>query len=96
MKVLNIIQRYYPAIGGSENWCKDFCLFLTSKGIFVRVVTMNMYRIEEAFDSNFSDTGFIKLGEKDFEKSVFIKRYELWKPWQKTFRARIINFLLYR
>jgi len=94
MKVLNIIPRYPPAIGGSESWCEKFCLFLVAKGIVTKVATINMYNVGEAFDKNFIGEEFIKLGEEDYDKGVFIKRYELWKLWSNSPSAKIISFLL--
>ena len=35
MKILNIIQRYPPAIGGSEVWCKNVSEVMAQLGVRV-------------------------------------------------------------
>ena len=47
MKIVHIIQRYPPSIGGSENWCQGLCKYLTGYGHGVSVLTLNVYKEEE-------------------------------------------------
>jgi len=94
MKVLNVIPRYLPAIGGSEIWCSQLCRFLAKSGLVTEVATMNLYNVAEAFDKNFEAEEYIKLGDEDCIDGVFIKRYKLWKPWLDLPSAKILRFLL--
>ena len=96
MKILNIIHRYPPGIGGSEIWCRNLCSFLAKKGIIVKVATINMYDVAEAFDDTFSGSSHVSLGEFDWDGRVFVRRYKLWKLWQNTISAKIIRFLFRR
>lgn len=98
MKILHIIQTYHPAIGGSETWCRNVCLFSAKRGIVTNVATMNTVNMAEAFDKDFSQKQFIlhQLSEQDYDDGVVIKRYALWKPWSGTLIAKIINFLFYK
>ena len=47
MKILHIIQRYPPAVGGSELWCREICQYLATTGDEVRVLTLNVLEEEE-------------------------------------------------
>ncbi len=40
MKVLHLIQRYPPAVGGSETWCREVCRYLAAAGDEVKVLTL--------------------------------------------------------
>jgi len=96
MKILNVIPRYSPAIGGAETWCNWLCRFLVKKGIVTEVATMNLYNVAAAFDKNFVEEEFISLGKEDYDDGVFIRRYSLWRPWSKSLSARIVSFLLHK
>lgn len=95
MKVLNIIQRYPPGIGGSETWCRNLCLFLAKKGISTRVATINIYNVSEAVICNFPKDESVKLGKVDFDGKVFVSRYKLWKRWVDCPSVRISQFFLF-
>jgi len=49
MKILHIIQRYHPAIGGAEAWCRNVSRYLASLRIPTGVVCINLFNIEEFF-----------------------------------------------
>jgi glycosyltransferase involved in cell wall biosynthesis len=97
MKVLHIIQRYPPAIGGSESWCSNLCHFLADKGIIVRVATINLYNIEEFFkELPYDKEGYFKFGRYDFDNRIFIRRYKLWSFAYVNLSVKIANLLLYK
>lgn len=96
MKVLHIIQRYPPAIGGSEVWCKNLCRFLARKGVIVTVSTINLYKIEECSINLALDERYVSMGEYDNDGGVFVRRYPVWPFWKMSLSLRIFNFLLYK
>ena len=42
MRVVHVIQRYAPAIGGSETWCREVALRQVRRGHRVRVLTLDI------------------------------------------------------
>lgn len=93
MKVLNIIQAYPPAIGGSERWCSKICQFLANKGLVTKVATINICKLEQ---SETIEQKYIDLGRYDCDKGVFITRYKLWPRDPASLKVKIIHFLLNR
>ena len=65
MKVLNIIQRYAPAIGGSEDWCQKVCSYMVSQGTITNVSTINLYHIEQGHKYFPLNKQNITLGSED-------------------------------
>jgi len=96
MKVLNIIQRYSPAIGGSEKWCQGISQFAAQNGIITKVATINLYDIEDFFREAPPESRHIKLGSTDFINGVFVSRYNLWDFYTPKLTLRIVDFLLER
>lgn len=96
MKILHIIQRYPPAIGGSELWCHNICRFLKDrvKGITVSVSTINLHNMKEISRDLLEEERYVRLGQEDCDKGVFIKRHKLWTFWQRSISSRLINFIL--
>lgn len=94
MKVLHVIQRYPPAIGGSELWCGNIARFMAEKGIVSSVATIRFYNIEEFQCPLDLDKRCIKLGHYDFDENVFIKRYNLWTLYSQRLGSRMIRALL--
>ncbi len=96
MKVFHLVQRYPPAIGGSENWCRSLCEYAVSEGVISKVATINLYDIEEFFKELPPERQLFKLGEEDHENGVFVKRYKLWSFADRGFGAFLVRFLLYK
>jgi len=46
VKVLHLIQRYPPAVGGSETWCREVCRCLTTAGDEMKVLTLDVVEEE--------------------------------------------------
>lgn len=96
MKVLHIIQRYHPAIGGAEVWCRNLCQFLAQKGIIVKVATINLYNTEEFYSESPLDKRYVKLGKYDYDNNVSVTRYNLWSFVSPGFISDIIRFILFK
>ena len=47
MKIVNIIQRYPPAVGGSETWCQEVCRYLAKRAMQLTVLTLDVNKEEE-------------------------------------------------
>lgn len=94
MRVLHIIHRYPPAIGGSEKWCGDLCRYLAKQGIITEVATINLDNIE-AFFKWLPDERFSIFGQYDYDQGVFIRRYKLWSFAYKALGVKMACFLLY-
>ncbi len=76
MRVLNIIQRYHPAIGGAELWCRMVCQYLAKTGVEVKVLTLAVNREEEYWHDKPPEDNFVAFGRFDFDGSVKIRRYK--------------------
>ena len=94
MKVLHIIQRYPPALGGAEIWCRNICQFLAQKGIILKVATKNFMKFEETDSFATFEEKVIDLGRYDYDGNVFVERYKLSTAWSKGIKAKIISILL--
>ena len=96
MKVLHIIHRFAPAIGGSEKWCLDLSNFLVSHGIVSKVATISLYRSEE-FHLNLPSeiTDDIKLGRFDNFNGTHAIRYKLWSLRPSHLASEFVRFLLH-
>jgi len=91
MKVLNIIQRYPPAIGGSETWCSGIARFLRNKGIITKVATINLYSTDEFHRRLSIDQQYNQLGRYDLDDGVFITRYDLWNFFSDKWSIKVFN-----
>ena len=96
MKTLNIIHRYFPAIGGTETCCKNICNFLVQKGLVVDVATINLYDIAEFnWGASQKEKGVL-LGPYDYDKGVFVRRYKIWLLWRSRVAYSFLSFILTR
>ena len=93
MKVLNIIHRYHPAIGGSETWCRNISNFLSKKGIIVEISTVKLYNMEEVY-VDLSKKAYFSLGDYDDDNGIAVRRHALWSFCRKTPAVFIFNFIL--
>ncbi|MCG7851681.1 MAG: glycosyltransferase [Methanosarcinaceae archaeon] len=80
MKIVNIIQRYPPAIGGSETWCQEVCQYLAGKGHQVKVLTLDVNYEEHFGRPPLDSERTIALGRIAFDKGVFVRRYPISLP----------------
>jgi len=96
MKILHIIQRYHPAIGGAEAWCRNVSRYLASLRIPTGVVCINLFNIEEFFRDLSEGEKFVALGPYDLDNGVIIHRYRLSSFASKGVWARLFKFCLYK
>ena len=76
MKIVNVIQRYPPAIGGSETWCREVSQYLAAQGHQVRVLTIDVNREEEYWKHPLEQgSRLAAFGRLDFDKQVTVRRY---------------------
>jgi len=95
MKIVNIIQRYPPAIGGSETWCQEVCRYLADKGHQVRVLTIDVNTEEQFWRPPLDSERTIAFGGLAFDRGVFVRRYRRSLPIH-TFHHLIYGALLDR
>src|SRR5262245_13427478 len=76
MRILHIIHRYPPAVGGSETWCREICQQLASVGAEVSVLTLDVLEEEEFWKEPSVRKSTMRLGRIDWDGLVFIRRYK--------------------
>jgi glycosyltransferase involved in cell wall biosynthesis len=75
LKTAHFIQRYHPAIGGSEAWCRGVCRALVRQGIGVRVLTTTAYNEDEYWAEPPVEDCLVRLGPLDYDHGVWVRRY---------------------
>ena len=75
MKVLHVIQRYPPAVGGAEIWCRELCQHLAELGDEMKVLTLDVMDEEEFWRDPAVDTCTVRLGRLAWDKNVLVRRY---------------------
>lgn len=75
MKVLHLIQRYPPAVGGSETWCREVAQYLSAVGDQVKVLTLDVVGEEEYWREPPPDQRTQRLGRIDWDQGVLVRRY---------------------
>ena len=76
MKVLHLIQRYPPAVGGSETWCREVCQCLATAGDEMKVLTLDVVEEEEYWSDPPVDRCAIRLGRLAWDHRVLVRRYK--------------------
>ncbi|MGD0952157.1 MAG: glycosyltransferase family 4 protein [Methanotrichaceae archaeon] len=76
MKICNIIQRYPPAIGGSEIWCQKVCQYISKKGNEVLVLTLNINMEEEFWKEPTPEDCILRLGPCNYDGKIKVRRYQ--------------------
>ena len=76
MKVLHVIQRYPPAVGGSETWCRELCQYLAATGDEMKVLTFDVVEEEEFWRDPPIDQCIIRLGRLAWDDRVLVRRYK--------------------
>ncbi len=75
MNVVNIIQRYPPAVGGAELWGQEVCRYLARHGHRVRVCTLDV-NYEEEFWRDPPDAAWtLAFGPFGYDERVAVRRY---------------------
>jgi glycosyltransferase involved in cell wall biosynthesis len=76
VKVVHLIQRYPPALGGSETWCREVSRYLSSIGDEVKVLTMDTLDEEEYWRDPPLHQWTTRLGRIDWDDGVLVRRYK--------------------
>jgi glycosyltransferase involved in cell wall biosynthesis len=75
VKALHLIQRYAPAVGGSETWCREVCQQLADAGDEMTVLTLDVVEEEEFWREPPIERCLIRLGRLDWDNRVLVRRY---------------------
>jgi len=75
VKVLHLIQRYPPAVGGSEIWCRELCQHLTAAGDEMKVLTFDVVEEEEFWRDPPVERCTLRLGRLAWDNGVLVRRY---------------------
>ena len=76
MKIVNIIQRYPPAVGGSETWCQEVCRYLVRGGHDVKVLTLDINKEEEFWRDPLDNERTLAMGRLAIDAGVIVRRYK--------------------
>ena len=75
MRILQVIQRYPPALGGSETWCADLSRELAAGGDRVKVLTLDILEEEEFWREPPVEACTTRLGKLDWDGPVLVRRF---------------------
>ena len=90
MRMVHVIQRYPPAVGGSETWCREVCRYLAPKGHHIRVLTLNINREEEFSREPLDHERTVAFGKMMLDHGVWVRRY------RRSLPIPVISFFVYR
>ena len=90
MRVLHLIQRYPPAVGGSETWCREVSRYLSSVGDTVKVLTLDILDEEEYWRDPPWHQWTTRLGRLDWDGEVLIRRY------RRSLPIHLVHHLLFK
>jgi glycosyltransferase involved in cell wall biosynthesis len=90
MKILSVIQRYPPAVGGSETWCQETSRFLAKRGHRVRVLTLDIDQEEQFWREPSDRERTIAFGRFGFDEGVEVRRF------RRSLPIHTMHHLLYR
>jgi glycosyltransferase involved in cell wall biosynthesis len=76
VKILNVVQRYPPAVGGSETWCQEVCRWLAQKGHQVTVLTLDVNEEEEFWRDPHDQDRTLVMGKLTLDRDVRVRRYQ--------------------
>jgi glycosyltransferase involved in cell wall biosynthesis len=75
MNIVNIIQRYPPAVGGAELWGQEVSQYLAGQGHAVRVCTLDVNHEEEFWYDPPDDGWTLAFGPFGYDGRVAVRRY---------------------
>ena len=75
MRVAHFVQRYPPALGGSEAYFARLSRYLAASGDEVTVFTSNAVDLERS-----GRRAAVVSGRRDAEDGVEVRRYDVWRP----------------
>jgi glycosyltransferase involved in cell wall biosynthesis len=92
MRIAHFIQRYPPALGGSEAYFARLSRFLVQRGHQVTVFTTNAYDLEAFWTTR---GRCLRAGVK-IEDGVEVRRYRLWRCPEHRRVLKVLSFLPHR
>ena len=102
MKIVNVIHRYPPAVGGAETWCQEVCRFLAHRGHQVEVLTLAINREEEYWRDSLETGSELGFGKLQFDDGVYVRRYTRSLPVHSVYHSlykilldRLLNIYFY-
>jgi glycosyltransferase involved in cell wall biosynthesis len=75
VKIVHIIHRYPPAVGGSETWCREVSRYLSAVGDDVKVLTLDILEEEEYWREPLPHQCTMRVGHLDWDDGVLVRRY---------------------
>jgi glycosyltransferase involved in cell wall biosynthesis len=90
VRVLHLIQRYPPAVGGSETWCREVARYLSAMGDDVKVLTLDILKEEEYWKEPDPDHWRVQLGRIDWDDGVLVRRYK------RSLPIHLLHHLVFR
>jgi glycosyltransferase involved in cell wall biosynthesis len=75
LRICNVIQRYPPAVGGSETWCQEVCRYVAKQGSDVSVLTLDVYDEAEFWRDPSPDKCTVRFGPCNFDGNIKVRRY---------------------
>jgi glycosyltransferase involved in cell wall biosynthesis len=75
VKILHVVQRYPPAVGGSETWCREVCQRSATAGDTVKVLTLDVIDEEEYWSDAPVARRTLGLGRLAWDHEVLVRRY---------------------
>jgi glycosyltransferase involved in cell wall biosynthesis len=75
VKVLHLIQRYAPAVGGAETWCREVCQQLAAAGDEMKILTLDVIEEEEFWRDPPVERCIMRVGRLDWDNRVLVRRY---------------------
>ncbi len=75
MRIAHVIQRYPPAVGGSELWAREVSLHLTGRGHAVEVHTMNIDLEDEYWAFPLPERREVSFGPLWRDEGIVVRRY---------------------
>jgi glycosyltransferase involved in cell wall biosynthesis len=93
MKIASFIQRYPPAIGGSETWCYEVSRFLSKIGHRVKVFTLAIHKEAEYVREPLDSEALVAMGKLMLDEGVLIRRYRRSVPIHSVYHL-VYRFIL--
>jgi len=74
VKILHLIHRFPPGIGGAETWCEGVVRHLAARGHAVEVLTFRITDDEELWDPARRARGPVSVGSVDLQPGIRLRR----------------------
>jgi glycosyltransferase involved in cell wall biosynthesis len=93
--VTHVIQRYFPAVGGSEVWCREVSHRLAEAGDEVSVLTLSAIEEEEYWRRPPLGACTTRLGRLEWDGPILVRRYPPTLPVHSLYHG-VFDRVLYR